>query len=95
MPNYEEYNEVLNKIITDPDSAGKTVEELRDNLKADLTTFETLKKEAEELTKTVDKLRETNMHYFQRLQSPSPEANQNDPDQAIQELIKNWGKKDA
>lgn len=61
---FEEYRGMIDKIISDPDSAAATAEEILKELEKDTTSLDTLEQMHEENEKRIKELQETNLKLF-------------------------------
>lgn len=79
---YDEYVTKLNGVLAEPDTALSNVTGVLDELKADLTSKETLEAENESLKKRISDLQETNMKLY--LSITGTETNSDEDDEPVE-----------
>lgn len=76
---YDEYVSKINGVLAEPDTALTNVTGVLDELKADLTSKETLEAENETLKKRISDLQETNMKLYLSITGTDTETEEDDP----------------
>ena len=76
---YDEYVTKINGVLAEPDTALTNVTGVLDELKADLTSKETLEAENETLKKRISDLQETNMKLYLSITGTDTETEEDDP----------------
>lgn len=88
--NYQEYEQKLKSIVTNPDSASLTVQDILDNLKTDSEAFASLEASVAEKEGTIKDLRDVNIKLFLRQTggSDEQEPEEKTADEMLDELFK-------
>lgn len=79
---YDEYVSKINGVLAEPDTALTSVTGVLDELKADLTSKETLEAENETLKKRISDLQDTNMKLY--LSITGTETNSDEDDEPVE-----------
>lgn len=79
---YDEYVTKINSVLAEPDTALTNVTGVLDDLKADLTSKETLEAENETLKKRISDLQDTNMKLY--LSITGNETNSDEEDEPVE-----------
>lgn len=87
---YEEYEERMNHIVANPDSAATAVLDILKEIKTDTDTIASLEAGVAERDSRIKDLQDTNMKLFLRQTGGSitQEPEDKDPDQVLDELFK-------
>lgn len=87
---YEEYEQRLNNIVTNPDSAATAVLDILKEIKTDTETIASLEAGVTERDSRIKDLQDTNMKLFLRQtgQAENQEPEEKTPDQVLDELFK-------
>ena len=87
---YEDYEQKLNAVVANPDSAATAVLDILKDLKADSETFASLEASVAEKDGRIKDLQDTNMKLFLRQTggAAEQEPEEKTPDEMIDELFK-------
>lgn len=82
----EEYTEKIDSAVTAPDTAAATLAEVKENIKTDLATLDSLKTAVDEKDKKIQDLQETNLKLYMSMGS-TPDKDDDEPEDKIPEDI--------